>query len=262
MAANIDLQDDLQHALRYLVVRGALRPMGLISIFASIPCLIHVVAGIYFVVFFSSKILHRLPTVTGIFQSFLAYDLLWIIADLCLVVNGLLLLYSPASIGRFINAANRPFPTMLSRIFTKFVLLGIGLPSTRNYEEYGKLLVHPPSAELLSEAKKLLQQVLKSRAKKSADAFDFESIQFSNSYLWRGLCQNDRVVVVGLQLNIPNRVYLLTRGGIDIDTSQQVRFGRKLKASFNIEGDKYHGVISPECYERFLTWQQGQCPPL
>lgn len=182
---------------------------------------------------------------------------------LALIAEGIWLIAAPSAAGLLVAAISMFVAAVLfiRGILGLLILVFYGIELLKRHKKYGPLMEQRPDRLMMEQATVLLNKLQKSARKKAPDLIEFSSAEAFARHLWRGLLQENLIVLVRYDLRAFRRsiadVYFLSPGELNIDVSRKEVLGKWLKGTLTVQGQKFNGTIPPECYARYEQWVKG-----
>lgn len=240
---------DLQQAAIYLGMERTLRGIGVGKIILGVILIIFSVGGLIGLSISATSL-------DIVFHAIYAIFGLWFI------VEGIWLLVAPSATGLLVAAISMFVAGLLffRLIPALIILIGAGAALLNNYRKYGPVMARHPTPEMATMAGRLLDKLQKAKWQKSPDIIEFNSAVSSARRLWRGLLQENLVIMVVLEERFFGKsiadIYFLPPGELRIDVSRKEPVGKKLKGILHFNDVREDGTLPPECYQRFEEWKQ------
>lgn len=242
---------ELQHAATYLGMARALRGIGIGNIVWGFILIIIAIV-------LSPAVQHSTGTNAKVL---LVMSILYGVFAIIFIAEGIWLTASPSAAG-LMTAAITMFVSaglFVRGIVLLLALVFYGVALIKRHKKYGPLLAQRPAPEMLAQAKVLLDKLEKAKRKKAPELIEFSSSDAFARRLWRGLLQDNLIVLIALESRIIGRsiadVYFLPPSGLMIDIARKEFIGKWLKGTMYINDLKMNGTIPPECYERYQAWK-------
>ncbi len=243
---------ELQHAAIYLGMARTLRGMGIGQLVTGV---IWIALGVYF--WFKSQ-----GALTPSSSYNLGVSVIFLLTGLWLIGSGIWFVATSSETAMQVAGVSM---IVIGGIFALYsilvaiILIFYGIEVLRRRKRYGPLMTSKPSETMRQQAGVLLDTLLKAKRKKSPDIIEFSSSTATARRLWRGLLQDNLLVLIALDSRIIRRhiadVFFLPPSGLAIDISRREVWGTWLKGTFIVGEQKVTGTIPRECYERYQAWQ-------
>ena len=184
------------------------------------------------------------------------------------LAEGIWLTVAPSAVGLLVAAISLFVAAVFfcNGIILLIILICYGIVLIKRYQKYGPLMAQLPAPAMQAQATDILTKLTKARRKKSPDLIEFSASDALARRLWRGLLQEDMVILIALESRLFGKsiaeVYFLPTGGLQIDLGRRELLGKWLKATFHIADLTVKGTIHPECYRRFEAWQNHMHGPV
>jgi hypothetical protein len=245
---------ELQHAATYLGMARTLRGIGIGNI---------VWGAILLVI----SIVMSLSGGTSKTEALVSCAI-FLVFSLGFIAEGVWLIVAPSSTGLLVAAISMFLNALLfgRGILILILLIAYGVVLIQRYKKYGPLMAQPPASTSLAQAAELLDKLQKAKRQQSPDLIEFNVPRTLMRRLWRGLLQDNLIVLVALETRLFGRaiaeVYFLPPAEISIEVTRKEFMGKWLKGTLVIADQKPEkGTIPPECFERFQVWQQQYIVP-
>ena len=143
-------------------------------------------------------------------------------------------------------------------LFIGVFQLGWAADYFSKYNKYKKMEIYKPSKDILKSIKFLMKSTIKANPKYQSDVINLKVFDSQNKGIWNARFLGNIVFFISKKRRT---VFFADKNSVNIEKNGQKILSKKLKVTFQINGENYQALMKPDLFSRFESWKYASMTP-